>query len=181
MNDDETPPPAPEGDEVRRWPPNPVAPGESSPPALGRQTRQIPTRLDRIHWPTQRRAVSHGPEAHLEVALVVGNFTSRCPVTDQPDYASLTIRYVPREWLAETKSLKLWLERYRDRGQFNEAIAAEIASDLAAQLSPSMVEVEATFEARGGIQPVVRATVFDDGRVQDNGLLGGALAPGGAP
>ena len=78
-------------------------------------------------------------------------FTSRCPVTGQPDFATLRIAYAPKRLLIETKSLKLFLWSFRERAAFNEGLVVEIADRIFQQVSPEWVCVEGTFAARGGI------------------------------
>ena len=95
---------------------------------LGRRSRGPCARIDRIPW--------RGGEAVVELAC--DEFTSLCPVTGQPDFGSLVIRYAPGQWLVESKSLKLYLWQYRERGIFNEELVAAIADDLAAQLRQSL-------------------------------------------
>ena len=74
-----------------------------------------------------------------------------CPVTAQPDYAQLMIEYVPDKHLAETKSVKLYLWKFRDEGAFNEAIIDRIASELFDQIKPLWLRVIGEFNPRGGI------------------------------
>jgi 7-cyano-7-deazaguanine reductase len=87
----------------------------------------------------------------IAINLVCSEFTSQCPVTGQPDYATLEISYTPGEWFVETKSLKLWLWSFRGKKAFNEAITAEIAEAFAAQVKPLEVTVVMHFHQRGGI------------------------------
>jgi 7-cyano-7-deazaguanine reductase len=92
------------------------------------------------------------------VRFECAEFTSHCPVTGQPDFASLSIEYGPTSLLVETKSLKLYLWSYRTAHAFNEVIVDEIAASLFRVLSPRFVEVRGHFHARGGISvhPTVR-------------------------
>jgi 7-cyano-7-deazaguanine reductase len=90
------------------------------------------------------------------VALECGEFTCRCPVTGQPDWATIAIEYRPRERVVETKSLKLYLETFREEGIFHEHFATRLRDDLVAALDPVWLRVCASFHARGGI--AVRAT-----------------------
>ncbi len=117
------------------------------PKFLGKRCADPVDRIDRIPW----------QGGDIEVELVCDEFTSLCPVTGQPDFGTLAIRYEPGEWLVESKSLKLYLWRYRERGIFGESLVAEIADDLARQLAPRRLEVEGRFKARGGIAITVRA------------------------
>ncbi|HVV58894.1 MAG TPA: preQ(1) synthase, partial [Gaiellaceae bacterium] len=80
-------------------------------------------------------------------------FTSLCPVTGQPDFAHLVIDYAPGDWLVESKSLKLYLSRYREQGAFCEALAVQIRDDVAEalRLGADAVHVTLRQKARGGI------------------------------
>ncbi|NJM12637.1 MAG: NADPH-dependent 7-cyano-7-deazaguanine reductase QueF [Synechococcaceae cyanobacterium SM1_2_3] len=95
------------------------------------------------------------------VELDCPEFTCLCPVTDQPDFARITIRYSPAAYLVESKSLKLYLFSFRNQGSFNEEVVNRIAADLFALLQPRWIEVRGDFLPRGGIaiKPSVRLTV----------------------
>ena len=84
-------------------------------------------------------------------------FTCVCPASGFPDFATIQIRYVPREWCVELKSLKLYLNQYRDRGIFHEDVVNVILDDLVALLDPWKAEVIGDFNVRGNIKTVVRA------------------------
>ncbi len=86
------------------------------------------------------------------VRLDCAEFTCLCPVTGQPDFATLEIEYVPDKDLVETKSLKLYLWKYRQRPIFNENAVETIATDLYEQLSPYWLRVTGRFNPRGGIR-----------------------------
>jgi 7-cyano-7-deazaguanine reductase len=85
-------------------------------------------------------------------------FTALCPITGQPDFATITISYVPDRRCVELKSLKLYLHGYRDRGIFYEHVTNVILDDLVAALRPRSMTVEGDFRVRGGISSVVRAS-----------------------
>ena len=87
----------------------------------------------------------------ISVALECTEFTCRCPVTNQPDWAKIYIEYEPRELLVESKSVKLYLETYREVGIFHEHLAIRILDDLIEALDPYKVEVRVVFNSRGGI------------------------------
>lgn len=78
-------------------------------------------------------------------------FTSLCPVTAQPDFGHITIRYVPDKLCIESKSLKIYLFSYRNHGTFHEAAVNRILDDVVAAIRPVRVEVTGTFRPRGGI------------------------------
>ncbi len=90
-------------------------------------------------------------DAALEIALDCSEFTCRCPVTGQPDWATIEIRYRPGARVVETKSLKLYLETYRETGIFHEHAARRIRDDLVAALAPAELSVTMRFNRRGGI------------------------------
>jgi 7-cyano-7-deazaguanine reductase len=96
------------------------------------------------------------PERDYEIAFEAPEFTCLCPMTAQPDFATIRIRYVPDQKCVELKSLKLYLWSYRDEGTFHEAVTNKIANDLIAALEPRYLHVEGDFYVRGGIKTVVR-------------------------
>jgi 7-cyano-7-deazaguanine reductase len=95
-------------------------------------------------------------ERDYEIAFEAPEFTCLCPMTAQPDFATIRIRYVPDEKCVELKSLKLYLWSYRDEGTFHEAATNRIANDLIAALAPRSLYVEGDFYIRGGIKTVVK-------------------------
>jgi 7-cyano-7-deazaguanine reductase len=98
------------------------------------------------------------PERDYQIAFECPEFTCVCPLTGQPDFATIRIRYVPDRLCVELKSLKLYLWSYRNEGAFHEKVTNTICDDLAAALSPRALEVIGDFNVRGGIHTVVRAT-----------------------
>ena len=78
-------------------------------------------------------------------------FTSLCPMTGQPDFATITIRYIPDKKMVESKSLKLYLFSFRNHGDFHEDCVNIIMDDLISLMSPRYIEVLGDFNARGGI------------------------------
>jgi 7-cyano-7-deazaguanine reductase len=114
--------------------------------------------------------VSPSPQTHVEtfanprpgreytIRFETDEFTCVCPMTGQPDFATLRIEYVPAERCVELKSLKLYLWSYRQTGAFHEAVTNQILDDLVAALAPLTMTVEGDFKVRGGIHTVVRAT-----------------------
>jgi len=85
-------------------------------------------------------------------------FTSVCPKTGQPDFATIRITYVPHRLCVELKSLKLYLQAFRDQGIFYEAVVNAILDDLVRATRPRRMTVEGSFSVRGGISSVVTAT-----------------------
>lgn len=96
------------------------------------------------------------PERDYEISFEAPEFTCVCPMTGQPDFATIRIRYVPDHKCVELKSLKLYLWSYRDEGAFHEAVTNRIANDLLAALDPRRLYVEGDFYVRGGIKTVVK-------------------------
>ena len=82
-------------------------------------------------------------------------FTCLCPMTGQPDFATIRIRYVPGELCVELKSLKLYLWSFRDEGHYHEAVTNQILDDMVAAIEPKFAEVVGDFYVRGGIHTVV--------------------------
>ncbi len=91
------------------------------------------------------------------VHLEAPEFTSLCPVTGQPDFGTIIIDYQPRKRCVESKSLKLYLGAYRQKGVFQEDIVNSIANDLVTLLEPEYLCVEGRFTARGGIHLTPKA------------------------
>ena len=96
------------------------------------------------------------PERDYTIAFEAPEFTCVCPMTGQPDFGIIRIRYVPDRTCVELKSLKLYLWSFRDEGTFHEAVTNRIADDLIAALAPRRMTVEGDFYVRGGIKTVVR-------------------------
>jgi 7-cyano-7-deazaguanine reductase len=85
-------------------------------------------------------------------------FTCLCPITGQPDFATIEIDYTPDELCVELKSLKLYLWSYRDRGAFHEAVTNQICDDLVTAITPRKITVRGKFWVRGGITTTVTVT-----------------------
>lgn len=102
--------------------------------------------------------VSPAPKRHYEICFSSNEFTSMCPITGQPDYATITIRYIPNERCVESKSLKLYLRSFRNQGVFAESIVNRMLDDLVEVLSPRNMTVIGDFTPRGGIGLRVEAT-----------------------
>ena len=91
------------------------------------------------------------PERDYEIIFECPEFTCLCPKTGQPDFANITIRYVPNEKCIELKSLKLYLWSYRNEGAFHEDVTNRILSDLESTIKPRWMQVTGNFLVRGGI------------------------------
>lgn len=98
------------------------------------------------------------PERDYEIAFECPEFTCLCPLTGQPDFAHIRIRYVPDQLCVELKSLKLYLWSFRDEGAFHEKVTNDITNDLVRAVGPRKLTVEADFLVRGGIRTIVTVT-----------------------
>jgi 7-cyano-7-deazaguanine reductase len=97
------------------------------------------------------------PGRDYEIEFTFPEFTSVCPVTGQPDFATIVIRYVPDRLCVEMKSLKLYFFAYRNKGIFYEAVVNTILDDLVAVLGPRYMRVTGQFAVRGGTAAMVTA------------------------
>lgn len=95
------------------------------------------------------------PHRDYKIEIVAPEFTSVCPKTGQPDFGTITITYTPNKKCVELKSLKFYLQSYRNEGIFYEMVTNTIVDDLAMVLEPRWLKVEAAFGARGGITETV--------------------------
>ena len=98
------------------------------------------------------------PDREYTIRIVCPEFTSVCPKTGQPDFGTLTITYVPDRKCIELKSLKLYLQQFRNEGVFYEHLTNRILEDLVSVVEPRRMSLEAAFTARGGITTTVTAT-----------------------
>lgn len=98
------------------------------------------------------------PERDYVIEIVCPEFTSVCPKTGQPDFGKLTITYTPEARCVELKSLKLYLQQFRNEGIFYENVTNRILDDLVAVLAPRRLKLVAAFTPRGGISTTVTAT-----------------------
>jgi len=95
------------------------------------------------------------PARDYLIQHVCPEFTSMCPKTGQPDFGTIRITYVPDRLCVELKSLKLYLQEYRNQGIFYEDVINVILDDLVAAVRPRRMTVEGEFRVRGGISSVV--------------------------
>jgi 7-cyano-7-deazaguanine reductase len=91
------------------------------------------------------------PGREYLIETVCPEFTSMCPKTGQPDFGVLTISYVPEARCVELKSLKLYLQKFRNEGIFYENVTNRIFDDLLAVLQPRRLKLVAAFSPRGGL------------------------------
>ena len=104
------------------------------------------------------------PERDYEIEFVFPEFTSVCPVTGQPDFATITLRYVPDRLCVEMKSLKLYYYAFRNRGMFYESVTNTIRDDLVAALKPRRLKVIGAFNVRGGTSGTITVDYAGGGR-----------------
>ncbi len=97
------------------------------------------------------------PQRDYVITHVAPEFTSVCPKTGQPDFGTIEIEYVADKLCIELKSLKLYLQSYRNEGVFYEDLVNRILDDLVSALTPRRMTVVGTFTPRGGMHSVVRA------------------------
>ena len=97
------------------------------------------------------------PGRDYVIEIVCPEFTSVCPRTGQPDFGTLTITYVPDQRCVELKSLKFYLQSYRNEGVFYENLTNQILEDLVHVLQPRRLRIQARFTPRGGISTTVTA------------------------
>ncbi len=106
-------------------------------------------RLER--WPNPE------PDRPYLVSMDLPEFTCLCPRSGFPDFALIKVRYQPRDWVVELRSLKLYINGYRDQAISHEAAANQILDDLVTLLDPRWIRVAADFNVRGNIKTVIRA------------------------
>jgi len=99
---------------------------------------------------------------NIEVNITQPEFTSLCPMTGLPDFASIDIHYVPDEFIVELKSLKYYLLQYRNVGVFYEHLINVILDHLVKTVKPIQMTVTGTFTPRGGIETSVKASYPDN-------------------
>ena len=95
---------------------------------------------------------------HYVIEHVAPEFTSVCPVTGQPDFGTITLTYVADKVCVELKSYKLYLQSFRNKGIFYEAVTNQILDDLVKVLRPRSMTVRTQWTPRGGLHSVVTAT-----------------------
>lgn len=98
------------------------------------------------------------PQRDYEIEFEFSEFTSMCPVTGQPDFATITVSYIPDRKCVEMKSLKLYFLAYRNKGIFYEAVVNTILDDLVAVLAPREMTIIGEFAVRGGTAGTVTAS-----------------------
>ncbi len=100
---------------------------------------------------TLERVPNPAPNRHYTIRFTCPEFTSLCPITGQPDFAHVVIDYIPRGWIVESKSLKLFMGSFRNHGAFHEACTMMIADRLVSLLDPVWLRIGGYWYPRGGI------------------------------
>lgn len=95
--------------------------------------------------------VNPRPGRDFTIRIDTPEFTCLCPMTGQPDFATITIEYVPNELCVELKSLKLYMWSFREEGAFHEAVTNQILDDIVKVISPNFMRIRAEFNVRGGV------------------------------
>lgn len=102
------------------------------------------------------------PGRDFTIRIDIPEFTCLCPMTGQPDFATITIEYVPNKLCVELKALKLYMWSFREQGAFHEAVTNEILDDIVKAISPNFMRIRAEFNVRGGIYTSVIVEHKDD-------------------
>ena len=97
------------------------------------------------------------PGRDYEINFTIPEFTCLCPQSNFPDFATIRIQYIPDQKLVELKSLKLYINKFRDQEMFHETAVNRILDDLVSLLDPRYLEVVGDFNVRGNIKTVVTA------------------------
>jgi len=97
------------------------------------------------------------PQRDYTIRMTMPEFTCLCPMTGQPDFATLKLEYVPDQLCLELKALKLYIWSFRDRGCYHEAVTNEIIANMVATISPRFLRLTAEFLVRGGIYTTIVA------------------------
>ncbi|MBN1383769.1 MAG: NADPH-dependent 7-cyano-7-deazaguanine reductase QueF [Elusimicrobia bacterium] len=97
------------------------------------------------------------PGKRIEIVIETDEFTCLCPWSGLPDFARLRISYIPAKVCVELKSLKFYLYSYRNVGIVHESVVNRILSDLVKNIKPKEMNIDATFNIRGGLKTTVRA------------------------
>ena len=95
------------------------------------------------------------PNREYTIEIVCPEFTSMCPKTGQPDFGTIVFRYVPDQLCVELKSLKLYLQKFRNEGIFYENVTNTLMDDFVSKVDPKQVTIESRWGPRGGISSVI--------------------------
>ncbi len=138
----------------------------STPEALAKslrdkETSKGPTNLGGKPTTPPRRTLetfpNPQPKRDFVIHMQIPEFTCLCPITGQPDFATLYLDYIPETRCVELKSLKLYIWSFRDDGKFHEAVTNEILDDIVHAIAPRYARLTARFWVRGGIFTTIEA------------------------
>lgn len=110
-----------------------------------------------IAQPRLRRFPNPTPQRDYLISITLPEFTCICPLSGYPDFAVMRLRYVPDKWCVELRSLKLYINSFRDQGAFHEAVTNRILDELVKLLQPRWMELIGDFNPRGNVKTIVRA------------------------
>ncbi len=96
------------------------------------------------------------PDRDYEVSITLPEFTCLCPISGYPDFATIHVKYVPDKYIIELKSIKLYINKFRDQSIFHEESVNRILDDLVEAIGPRWIEVTGDFNPRGNVHTVVK-------------------------
>jgi len=97
------------------------------------------------------------PHRNYEVSITLPEFTCLCPISGYPDFATIHVKYIPDKRILELKSVKLYINKFREQELFHEEAVNKILEDLVAVCQPRWMEVVGNFNPRGNVKTIVRA------------------------
>ena len=95
------------------------------------------------------------PGRDYEIFISIPEFTCLCPIYGYPDFATINISYIPDEFIIELKSIKLYINKFRNEGIYHEEAVNKIMDDLISAINPRWIEVEGNFNRRGNVKTIV--------------------------
>ncbi len=103
------------------------------------------------------------PQRDYEIFISLPEFTCLCPMYGYPDFATINITYIPDEYIVELKSIKLYINKYRNVGIFHEEVINKIMDDLIEVIDPRYIQVEGDFNRRGNVKTIITVEHFKNG------------------
>jgi 7-cyano-7-deazaguanine reductase len=103
-----------------------------------------------------KRFPNPNPQRDYLISITLPEFTCLCPISGYPDFAVIRVCYVPDRWCVELKSLKLYINSFRDKEGFHEAVTNQILEELVKLLRPRWMEVVGDFNPRGNVKTIIR-------------------------
>ncbi|MCF7884877.1 MAG: preQ(1) synthase [Candidatus Marinimicrobia bacterium] len=97
------------------------------------------------------------PDRDYQIDIELPEFTCLCPVTGYPDFAVINLHYIPDQYIVELKSLKLYINKFRDKGIYHEEAANKIMDDIVEKINPRWIKVVGDFNRRGNVKTIVTA------------------------